>query len=91
MKCRILSQFFKTGGYMERVKLKIKRFDGKKEWFDEYEIDIDNRTTIIEALMKIHDTEDPTLSFRVQCRAAICGTCGVKINGENMSLPVKPK
>lgn len=76
---------------MEKATLKIQRFDGNKQWIDEYQIDIDNRTTIIEALMKIHDTQDPSLSFRVQCRAAICGTCGVKINNEKHVLACKTK
>ncbi len=67
---------------MEKVKLKIKRFDGKQEKIDEFEIEYNERTTVIEALIHIQSEIDPTLSFRVQCRAAICGTCGMVINGE---------
>ncbi|NPA52806.1 MAG: succinate dehydrogenase/fumarate reductase iron-sulfur subunit [Aquificae bacterium] len=67
---------------MEKVKIKIKRFDGKVEKIETYEIPYDERTTIIEALMYIQSEIDPTIGFRVQCRAAICGTCGLLVNQE---------
>ncbi|RMA93241.1 succinate dehydrogenase/fumarate reductase iron-sulfur subunit [Hydrogenothermus marinus] len=70
--------------------LKIKRFDGNKEKIEEYNIDITERTTILEALIYIKENIDPTLSFRAQCRAAICGTCAVKV-GEKHLLACKTK
>ena len=76
---------------MEKAVIRIRRFNGEKEWFDQFEVSIQNRTTIAEVLMYIHDRIDPTLSFRVQCRASICGTCGVKINGEKHVLACKTK
>ncbi|MDQ7056807.1 MAG: succinate dehydrogenase/fumarate reductase iron-sulfur subunit [Persephonella sp.] len=71
--------------------INVRRFDGEKVWYQEYRLDIEERTTVIEALMNIQSSDDPTLSFRVQCRAAICGTCGVKINGEHHVLACKTK
>ncbi|NPA12429.1 MAG: succinate dehydrogenase/fumarate reductase iron-sulfur subunit [Aquificae bacterium] len=76
---------------MEKATIKVKRFDGKREWVDSYKVDIDDRTTLIEALMDIQNYQDPSLSFRVQCRSAICGTCGVKVNGEKHILACKTK
>ncbi|MBK3332758.1 succinate dehydrogenase/fumarate reductase iron-sulfur subunit [Persephonella atlantica] len=73
------------------VIINVKRFDGKKVWYQEYRLDVEERTTIVEVLMEIQSHIDPTLSFRVQCRAAICGTCGVKINGEHHVLACKTK
>lgn len=67
---------------MSKAIIKVKRFDGTKEDFSQYEIDFNERTTVIEALMYIQSEIDPSLAFRVQCRAAICGTCGMIINGE---------
>ncbi len=75
---------------MEKVRIKIKRFDGSKEYIKEYDVDIADRTTVLEALSFIKDYIDPTLSFRAQCRASICGTCGVKI-GEKHFLACKTK
>ncbi|WP_457639094.1 succinate dehydrogenase/fumarate reductase iron-sulfur subunit [Persephonella sp.] len=76
---------------MEKVKINIKRYDGSKSWIDSFEVDMEDRTTIVEVLIKIHDSIDPSLSFRVQCRSAICGTCGVKVNGEQHVLACKTK
>ncbi len=76
---------------MEKIVIKIKRFNGEREWFQEYTVSVTERTTLIEALMELQGSIDPSLSFRVQCRAAICGTCGVKINGEYHVLACKTK
>ncbi len=70
--------------------LKIKRFDGKNEKIDNFEIEVTDRTTLLEALMHIKDNIDPSLSFRVQCRSAICGTCAVKV-GEKHILACRTK
>ncbi len=67
---------------MNKAKIKIKRFNGLQEKIDTFEVDYNDKTTVIEALIHIQSEIDPSLAFRVQCRAAICGTCGMVINGE---------
>lgn len=37
--------------------------------------------TVLEALLKIQEDQDPTLVFRYSCRGAVCGSCGMVING----------
>jgi succinate dehydrogenase / fumarate reductase, iron-sulfur subunit len=37
--------------------------------------------TVLEALTKIQEEQDPTLVFRYSCRGAVCGSCGMVING----------
>ena len=37
--------------------------------------------TLFVALMQIRETQDPTLQFDFCCRAGICGSCGMVING----------
>ncbi len=64
--------------------LKVKRYDGEKEWIQEYNINYTDRTTLLEALMYIKDNIDPSLTFRVQCRSAICGTCAVKVGDKHI-------
>ena len=44
-------------------------------------LDVTEGMTVLEALLKIADEQDPTLSFRKSCRSAICGSCAVSING----------
>ncbi|PHS34637.1 MAG: succinate dehydrogenase [Sulfurovum sp.] len=41
----------------------------------------DKETTLLNALTHIKATEDATLTFTVGCRASVCGTCAVRVNG----------
>lgn len=38
---------------------------------------------VLDALIKIKDEMDPTLTFRRSCREGICGSCSMNIGGEN--------
>ncbi|MFV0359518.1 succinate dehydrogenase iron-sulfur subunit [Tropicimonas sp.] len=58
--------------------------DGKNPQIDTYFIDLDKcGPMILDALIKIKDEIDPTLTFRRSCREGICGSCAMNINGIN--------
>jgi len=38
---------------------------------------------VLDALLKIKNEQDPSLSFRRSCREGICGSCSMNINGQN--------
>ena len=38
---------------------------------------------VLDALLKIKNEQDPTLTFRRSCREGICGSCAMNINGTN--------
>jgi succinate dehydrogenase / fumarate reductase iron-sulfur subunit len=38
-------------------------------------------TTVLEALLNIQETEDDSIAFRFSCRSAVCGSCGMLVNG----------
>lgn len=61
------------------MKVKIRRLDSVSEFMVD---NIEKRTTVLEVLEKIKYEMDISLSYRAQCRASICGTCGVKANGK---------
>jgi len=42
----------------------------------------DNETTLLHALADIKATQDATLTFTAGCRASVCGTCAVRVNGK---------
>ncbi len=42
----------------------------------------DKETTLLHALTHIKATEDATLTFSAGCRASVCGTCAVRVNGK---------
>lgn len=49
-----------------------------------YEVDVSNCPMILDVLIKIKDTHDPSLSFRRSCREGICGSCAMNIDGTNV-------
>ncbi|KAI6043792.1 iron-sulphar subunit protein of succinate dehydrogenase [Pisolithus marmoratus] len=56
----------------------------KKPMLQSYTIDL-NQTgpMVLDALIKIKNEIDPTLTFRRSCREGICGSCAMNINGQN--------
>ena len=49
--------------------------------FDEFDVPIEECTTLLDALRWIQLKRDPSLSLRHSCLHASCGTCGVRVNG----------
>ncbi|MDP2123203.1 MAG: succinate dehydrogenase iron-sulfur subunit [Parvibaculum sp.] len=51
---------------------------------DTYEVDLDQcGPMVLDALIKIKNETDQTLTFRRSCREGICGSCAMNIDGEN--------
>jgi len=48
-----------------------------------YTVDVSDCPMILDVLIKIKNTIDPTLSFRRSCREGICGSCAMNIDGSN--------
>jgi len=75
-------------------KLKIYRWDPDKTEnprLDTYEIDQKKcGPMVLDALMKIKDEIDPTLTFRRSCREGVCGSCAMNIDGINTLACLKP-
>lgn len=64
---------------------KIFRYDPAKDrhpFFQEFFYETREKKTVLEALMDIRNEQDATLSFRYSCREAVCGSCGVVLNGK---------
>jgi len=48
--------------------------------FDSFDVPIEQRTTVLDAMKWIQLHRDPTLSLRHSCYHASCGTCGIRVN-----------
>jgi succinate dehydrogenase / fumarate reductase iron-sulfur subunit len=88
-------QTYKAPAGAKRVKeFKIYRWspdDGKNPSTDTYEIDLDQcGPMVLDALIKIKNEVDPTLTFRRSCREGICGSCAMNIDGGNTLACLKP-
>src|SRR3978361_639051 len=86
---------FKAPAGTKRVReFKIYRWspdDGKNPRTDTYEIDLDAcGPMVLDALIKIKNEIDPTLTFRRSCREGICGSCSMNIDGGNTLACLKP-
>jgi succinate dehydrogenase / fumarate reductase iron-sulfur subunit len=66
---------------------RIYRFDpdsGENPRMDTYEVDMAScGPMVLDALIKIKNEIDATLSFRRSCREGICGSCAMNIDGVN--------
>ena len=51
---------------------------------DSYELDMDScGPMVLDAILKIKNEIDSTLTFRRSCREGVCGSCAMTINGKN--------
>tara|TARA_B100000886_G_scaffold34143_1_gene21264 strand:- start:98 stop:877 length:780 start_codon:yes stop_codon:yes gene_type:complete len=65
--------------------------DGENPRIDTFQIDLDEcGPMILDALIKIKNEVDTTLTFRRSCREGICGSCAMNIDGTNTLACLKP-
>ncbi|MCY3980591.1 MAG: succinate dehydrogenase iron-sulfur subunit, partial [Alphaproteobacteria bacterium] len=58
--------------------------EGGNPRIDSYDVDMDScGPMILDALIKIKNEVDSTLTFRRSCREGICGSCAMNIDGTN--------
>ena len=58
--------------------------DGENPRLDTYEVDLDAcGPMVLDALIKIKNEVDSTLTFRRSCREGVCGSCAMNIDGTN--------
>ncbi len=74
-----------SGGKVRRFR--VYRWDpdsGQNPRYDTFELDLDQcGPMVLDALIKIKNEVDPTLTFRRSCREGICGSCSMNMNGRN--------
>ena len=67
--------------------VKVYRYDpdsGKNPHIDSYDVDMDScGPMVLDAILKIKNEMDSTLTFRRSCREGICGSCAMNIDGGN--------
>ncbi len=66
--------------------LKVRRFKPEERqgpYWETFDVDLDPTLSVLDGLLQARDRDDGSLAVRCSCRAAICGSCGVKINGQS--------
>ncbi len=73
---------------------RIYRYDpdsGDNPRLDTYQVDLDRcGPMVLDALIKIKNEMDSTLTFRRSCREGVCGSCAFNIDGVNTLACTKP-
>ena len=80
-------QFPRPRGAADVKEFRVYRWDpddGANPRVDSYYVDRDTcGPMVLDALIKIKNEVDPTLTFRRSCREGICGSCAMNIDGTN--------
>jgi succinate dehydrogenase / fumarate reductase, iron-sulfur subunit len=69
----------------EPFTLRLRRYDpesGDAPYWEEHTIELEPHRSVLEAILQARDRFDGSIGIRCSCRQAICGSCGVRVNGE---------
>src|SRR5918912_2325540 len=72
-------------GTPEQFTLRLRRYDpesGAAPYWDEHTVELEPHRSVLEAILQAKARFDGSIGIRCSCRAAICGSCGVRINGQ---------
>jgi succinate dehydrogenase / fumarate reductase iron-sulfur subunit len=77
------------------VTLKIERYSPETEErrLESHTVDVVETATLLDVLDVIKDEVDGSLTFRKSCRMAVCGSCGMRMDGAAVlacKTPMKP-
>jgi succinate dehydrogenase / fumarate reductase iron-sulfur subunit len=70
---------------MAEFTLRLRRYDpesGEPPYWDEHKIELEPHRSVLEGILQAKGRFDGSIGIRCSCRAAICGSCGVRINGQ---------
>jgi len=70
---------------MPEFTLRLRRFNpdsGEAPYWDEHTVELESHLSVLEGILQARARFDGSIGIRCSCRAAICGSCGVRINGQ---------
>ncbi len=75
---------------MSAYTLKVRRYqpeaaadETRGAYWETFDVDLDPTLSVLDGILQAKNDQDGTIAVRCSCRAAICGSCGVKINGQS--------
>jgi succinate dehydrogenase / fumarate reductase iron-sulfur subunit len=71
---------------MAEFTLKIRRFNpesGEAPYWQEFDVDLAPERSVLDGILQARSEQDGSIGIRCSCQAAICGSCGVRINGKS--------
>src|SRR3954447_2248065 len=70
----------------EPFTLRVRRFDpesGDPPYWEKFDVELEPERSVLDGILQAKDSQDGSLAIRCSCQAAICGSCGVRINGKS--------
>ena len=70
---------------MPEYTLKIRRYDpstGEPPYWEDRKVELEGHRSVLDGILDVKAREDGSIGIRCSCQAAICGSCGVRINGQ---------
>jgi len=68
-----------------QANLRVRRYDPESaeqgSRFQDYTVDVPDSATVLDSLISVREAVDPSLALRCSCRASICGSCAMTVNG----------
>src|SRR3982751_784688 len=64
--------------------LRIRRYSpetGEAPYWEDFAVDLDGHRSVLDGILQAKDRHDGSIGIRCSCRAAICGSCGGRLNG----------
>jgi succinate dehydrogenase iron-sulfur subunit len=68
----------------EQFTLRLRRYDpesGQAPYWDQHTIELEPHRSVLDAILQARERFDGSIGIRCSCRQAICGSCGVRVNG----------
>ena len=78
------------------VSLRVQRFDGDegaRRRYERYTVEVPTTATLLDCLDAVKDKHDGSLAYRKSCRMAVCGSCGMRLDGGAVlacKVPMRP-
>ena len=70
---------------MPEYTLRIRRYDpqsGDAAYWEDHTVELGPKQSVLDAILKVKDDADGSIGIRCSCQQAICGSCGVRMNGK---------
>ncbi len=70
---------------IEEFTLRLRRYDpesGRAPYYEEFQIHLEPHRSVLDGILQAKAETDGSIGIRCSCRAAICGSCGTRINGQ---------
>lgn len=68
-----------------QANVSVRRFnpdeESPKPYDQEYQVEVEDHFTVLDTLIKVREEIDGSLALRCSCRASICGSCAMRVNG----------